>query len=295
MEPVLETRGLAKRYEGFTLSDMSLSLPPGHIMGLVGPNGAGKTTFVKLVLGLIRRDAGAIRVCGFDTAADPAAARSRIGFVHEVPEFYNHLTLATLGSLVARFYARWDDARFRRLAGDFGLTLSRRVFSLSRGEKTKFALALAMAHRAELLLLDEPSTGLDPVFRRELLDHLSAYIGDGVASVLFSTHITSDLERTADYITLVRNGRLVFSTTRDDVMERWALIKGGVDLLDEGSRPLFAAVDVGAVSFTALTDDVPAVRRRFAGSEFVVDKASLEDVVFYLTRKTSSVPVREEE
>jgi ABC-2 type transport system ATP-binding protein len=284
VDTILDLHGLRKVYEGFTLNDVSLTLPRGYIMGLVGPNGAGKTTVIKLVLGLIRRDAGTVRVCGLDTLAHATAVRSHIGFVHEAPAFYNHLTLATVASIVAPFYPRWDEPLFRRLASDFDLPLRKRVYSLSRGTKTRFALALAMAHHAELLLLDEPSTGLDPVFRRELLERLSAYIGDGTASVLFSTHITSDLDRIADYITLLRDGELIFSATKDEVLERWTLVKGGVELLDPDTRRLFKGIEVSDVSFAALTDDVQGVRCRFAGRDLVIEKASVEDVVFYLTR-----------
>ena len=285
MDTILDLHGLRKVYEGFTLNDVSLALPRGYIMGLVGPNGAGKTTLIKLILGLIRRDGGTIRVFGLDNLADATAVRSRIGFVHEAPSFYNHLTLATVASIVAPFYPRWDEPLFRRLASDFALPLRKRVYSLSRGTKTRFALALAMAHHAELLLLDEPSMGLDPIFRRELLERLSAYIGDGTASVLFSTHITSDLDRIADYITLLRDGELVLSATKDEVLEHWALVKGGVELLDPDTRRLFKGLEVSDVSFAALTDDVRGVRRRFAGRDLVIEKASVEDVVFYLTRK----------
>lgn len=288
MEPLLDVRGLVRQYEGFTLNEVSLSLPRGYIMGLVGPNGAGKTTLIKLILGLVRRDAGTVRVFGFDNLAEATAIRSRIGFVHETPAFYNHLTLATVASIVAPFYPRWDDTLFRRLAVDFDLPLKKRVYALSRGTKTKFALALAMAHHAELLLLDEPSTGLDPVFRRELLERLSAYIGDGSASVLFSTHITSDLERIGDYITILRGGEVALSATRDEILEQWALVKGGVDLLDAGTRPLFKGTDVTDFSFTALTDDVQGVRRQMAGRDLVIERASLEDVVFHLTRKPAA-------
>jgi len=288
LEPLLETRGLVKRYGRFALREVSLSLPRGYIMGLVGPNGAGKTTFIKLVLNLVRRDAGTIRIFGRDTLEDAAASRSRIGFVHEVPTFYNHLRLETVASIVAAFYQRWDQPLFLRLAADFDLPLRKRVYALSRGTKTKFALALALAHHAELLLLDEPSTGLDPVFRRELLERLSAYIGDGTASVLFSTHMTSDLERVADYITLLDDGGVVFSETRDAVLERWALVKGGIDLLEGEAARLLTGVDVSGVGFSALTDDARAVRRACAGAQLVVERPSLEDIMFHLTRRAAN-------
>lgn len=284
MTNVLELRGVGKRYEGFALEDVSLTLPPGVIMGLIGPNGAGKSTIVKLILNLVGRDAGDLRVFGADAACHDRAVKSRIGFVHEVPIFYPHMTIAGLGALVAPFYPRWDEPLFRRLLKDFDLPPRRRFGRLSRGMRTKAALALAMSHHAELLLLDEPTSGLDPVFRRELLERLTGYIGDEGASVLFSTHITADLERMADYITFVRDGRLVFSSTRDEVLDGWALVKGPLALLDDEVRAWLKGVEVGPLGFVGISDDVGAARRRFAGLDVVVERPSLEDIMCYTRR-----------
>jgi ABC-2 type transport system ATP-binding protein len=284
VDSILEVRSLGKTYGAFTLGDVSFSLPRGYIMGLIGPNGAGKTTIIRLILGLARPDRGQICAFGLDAGTDGAAIRSRVGFVHEAPSFYLHLTPAGLASLVAPFYPHWDAALFRRLASEFELPLGKRVYALSRGMRTKLALALALSHGAELLVLDEPTSGLDPVFRRELLERLSACIQDGNRSVLFSTQITSDLERVADYITFIRDGQLVFSATRDEVKERWGLVKGGLDLLDEDGRRFFRGIETSAFSFTAITDDVQAARQRFSGREVIIEQASLEDVMFYLSR-----------
>jgi ABC-2 type transport system ATP-binding protein len=284
VDSILEVRGLEKSYEGFALRDVSFSLPRGYIMGLIGPNGAGKTTIIRLILGLARPDRGGIRALGLDVGTDGAAIRSRIGFVHEAPSFYLHLTVTGLASIVARFYRRWDAGLFRRLASEFELPLGKRVYALSRGMRTKLALALSLSHDAELLVLDEPTSGLDPVFRRELLERLSAYIQDGNRSVLFSTQITSDLERVADYITFIQDGQLVFSATRDEVKDRWGLVKGGLELLDEDHRRFFRGIETSAFSFTAITDDVEAARQRFSGREVVIERASLEDVMFYLSK-----------
>ena len=279
---VLEVSGLCKRYPGFALAEVSFTLPRGYIMGLIGPNGAGKTTTLKLILGLLRRDSGTIRVFGLDPARQGAEVRSRIGFVHDEPHFYRLLTLAQNAALVARFYGTWDGAAFRRLADAFGLPLEKRFGDLSHGNKTKFALALALSHRAELLVLDEPTSGLDPVFRRDLLDTFTELLQDERASILFSTHITADLERTADYITLIQEGRIVFSAAKDEILERWALVKGGLELLDQLPPGYFRGIHRGAHGFEALTDDDHAARRQL-GDAVVIDKATLDDVVLYTT------------
>lgn len=280
MDNVLEVQDLCKRYEDFTLADVSFSLPRGYIMGLIGPNGAGKTTTLKLILGLLRRDGGSIRAFGLDPAREGARIRSRIGFVHDEPSFYGHLTLAQNAALVARFYSTWDPDSFRRRIDAFELPLRKRFADLSHGTKTKFALALALSHRAEFVLMDEPTSGLDPVFRRDLLDTLTDLLQDARASILFSTHITSDLERIADYITLIQNGRLVFSAAKDDILEKWALVRGGPELLERLPPDFFRGIRRGAHAFEALTDDVAEARRQL-GDSIVIDRASLDDLVLY--------------
>ena len=287
MESVLEVRDLCKRYEGFTLAGVSFFVPRGYIMGLIGPNGAGKTTTLKLILGLLHRDGGAIHVFGLDPARHGARIKRRIGFVHDEPSFYGHLTLAQNAALVARFYPTWDPDVFSRHTEAFELPLQKRFRALSRGTKTKFALALALSHRAELVLMDEPTSGLDPVFRRDLLDTLTGLLQDERTSILFSTHITSDLERIADYITLIQNGRLVFSAAKDDILEKWALVKGGPELLDRLPSGFFRGVRRGTHAFEALTDDAAETRRRL-GDAVVIDKASLDDVVLYTTGRADA-------
>ena len=280
VEDVLEIRGLCKRYPGFALANVSFTVPRGYVMGLIGPNGAGKTTTLKMILGLLHPDFGEIRAFGLDVSMHGKKVRSRVGFVHDDPRFYDHLSLEQNADLVGRFYRTWDAESFRRLAGSFGLPLEKRFGVLSRGNKTKFALALALSHRAELVIMDEPTSGLDPVFRRELLDSLTDLLQDERASILFSTHITSDLERIADYITLIQHGRLVFSAAKDEILESWALVKGGLDLLDRLPADAFRGVRRGEHGFEALTDDAEAARAQF-GDAVIVDRASLDDVVLY--------------
>jgi ABC-2 type transport system ATP-binding protein len=283
MENVLEIRNLCKKFEGFALDNVSFSLPRGYIMGLIGPNGAGKTTTLRLILDLVKRDSGEIQVCGLDPAEHGAEVRSRLGFVHDEPKFYSHLTLKRNAALVSRFYRTWDDAAFRRLAAAFELPMEKRFGVLSRGNKMKFALALALAHKAELILMDEPTSGLDPVFRRELLDTLSGVLQDESASILFSTHITADLERISDYIALLQEGRVLFSVMKDQITESWGLVKGGLDLFDGLPRNLFYGVRRNPYGFEALTDNAAEVRRQF-GNSVLIEKPSLEDMVYYTFR-----------
>ncbi len=283
MEYALEIKNLSKDYGGFRLKDVSFSLPRGYIMGLIGPNGAGKTTIIRLILNLIRRDGGELRVLGLDNLAAEMEIKGRIGFVHDTPFFYEHLTLANVRKTVAPFYRDWDDVLFRKLAVEFDLPLGKRFKTLSRGTRMKFALAVALSHKADLLILDEPTSGLDPVFRSELLKRLSAFIQDAGKSVLFSTHITSDLERIADFITFIRNGEIVFSSPRDGILGVWAVVKGGPELLAAEHRDLFKGIRQGTYGVAALTTAAGEARRRL-GRDAVIEAATLEDIMFYMTR-----------
>jgi len=285
MDYALDITDIEKSYPGFTLKNVSFTLPPGFIMGLIGPNGAGKTTIIKLILNLIRRDGGGISVFGLDNIAREKAVKSRIGFVFEEPVFYGYLTLEGMKSVIAPFYRYWDNALFYRLCRDFELPLKKRVGKLSRGMTTKFALALALSHHADLLLLDEPTTGLDPVFRRQFLDHLRGLIQDEGKAVLFSSHITSDLEKIADYVTYIQAGQVRFSSTREEITDNWAIVKGGLDLLTEESGRLFRGIHRGAFGFKALTSRKDDVLRLLGDREIVVEKAAFDDIVLFLEKE----------
>ncbi len=286
MEHALELEAVGKTYREFALADVSFSLPRGHIMGLIGPNGAGKTTLIKLILNLVRRDTGSIRVLGLDLPGSEAEVKARIGFVPDEPRFHEDVALSDLRRATAPFYPAWDEARFQALVSEFGLALDRKFKTLSHGTKTKFALAIALSHGAELVILDEPTAGLDPVFRRELLEKLSGLLQDERVSVLFSTHITSDLERIADFVTFLRGGRVVFSSDKDQVMGSWGVVKGGRELLDPGTRAFFEGLQVREHGFEGLTSRIAEARRLFQGRA-AVERASLDDIMALMGKGTS--------
>ena len=278
MDAALSVHGLTKRYPGFALEGVSFEVPRGCVMGLVGPNGAGKTTTLRAILGLARRDGGEIRVAGIDPAVDGATARARIGFVHDEPRFPRHLSLAASARIVARFYPTWDEAAFRRLASAFGLRLGARFGTLSRGTRTKFALALALCHGAEVVVMDEPTSGLDPVFRRELLDVLLDLLQDARSAILFSTHITADLDRIADYVTLLQDGRVVVSAAKDELLERWGVVRGGLELLERMPDGLLLGVRRDPHGFEAVTADAERARHVLGGAA-LVERPRLDDIV----------------
>lgn len=284
-EPLLHLEGLSKRFKGFHLDRAGLSLPAGMLMGLIGPNGAGKTTLIKAILGLVRLQAGQIRFKGRDLLQEGPALRQRIAYVPDEPRFIPGARLRTLKEVYARFFPSWDESRWKSLMVDFGLDPATKVSALSLGQRTRFALTLAMSRDAELLVLDEPTTGLDPVFRRELLQRLAATL-DEHRSILFSTHITSDLEVRADLVTLIRDGEVVFSQTQDELRETWGVVKGGLDLLDGDVKARFQGIRTHAHGFEALTNNREEAGRRFDGHA-LVERASLEDILVLLGRRKS--------
>jgi ABC-2 type transport system ATP-binding protein len=283
MDNAIEIKGLRKQYKGFTLDDVTFNVPRGFIMGLIGPNGAGKTTVAKLIMNLIRRDAGEIRVLGLDNIRHEAAVKSRIGFVYDVPRFPEDLRLETIASAIAAFYDKWDAARFKGLLEEFDLR-PRQVFKkLSHGMKMKFSLAVALAHDADLILMDEPTAGLDPVFRFDLLTKLRALIQDERKTVLFSSHITSDLERVADFVTFIDKGRVVFSAAKDEILETWGVVRAAGDGLKPDDIPAGRGFRRTEHSLDVLTSDIAAARGRLGGS-VTCDKASLEDIMFFISK-----------
>jgi ABC-2 type transport system ATP-binding protein len=284
MENALELVGVCKSYRGFALRDVSLSLPKGFVMGLIGPNGAGKTTLIKVIMGLARRDAGTVRVLGADDLERSPRVKARIAFVPDEPHHLADATLATIAAATAPFYPGWDAARFAALAADLELPLGKKFKALSHGTKTRFSLALALSLGAELLVLDEPTSGLDPVVRRDLLGRLSELIQDGRSAVLYSTHITSDLERVADLVTFMRDGAVVLSGTRDEMLDRWAVVRGGRELLDPALGEMFAGVRIGEHAVEALTARSAEARARL-GAGAVVERATLEDIMALLGRE----------
>jgi ABC-2 type transport system ATP-binding protein len=282
-EPLLRLNSLCKRFKGFHLDRAGFDLPAGMLMGLIGPNGAGKTTLIKAILGLIRLDAGSIRFQGRDLIQEGPALRQRIAYVPDEPKFPHGARLRTLKDIHAGFFPGWNERTWAGLMADFGLDPDKKAHTLSLGQRTRFALTLALSREADLLVLDEPTTGLDPVFRRELLQRLAATLNNQRA-ILFSTHITSDLEARADLVTLVRDGEVVFSQTQDDLRDSWGVVKGGLEVLDGDVKARFEGLRVNAHGFEGLTRDVQAARRCFEGSA-LIERASLDDILVLMGRR----------
>lgn len=211
----LQVERLTKRYPSFTLDVAALALERGRIMGLIGKNGAGKSTLLKSILNLVNPDGGRIELLGLPFPDQELACKQRLGVVLGGIDFYRHKRLAAITDVTRRFYRDWDQAAYGRYLEEFELDESKRVQELSAGMRVKYLVAVALSHQAELLIFDEPTSGLDPVSRDELLELFRAITADGRRSILFSTHITSDLEKCADDITYIKDGRILASGTRE--------------------------------------------------------------------------------
>lgn len=274
---------LTKRYRSFELNDISFSLEPGYIMGFIGPNGAGKTTTLKCMLGLTARDGGSVQMFGKDFFENELELKQHIGVSLGGVDYYAKTKMRTISEVVGRFYANWDEPLYRSLMKRFHLDENKRPSELSGGMKIKYALTLAMSHHAKLLILDEPTSGLDPVARDDLLTLFQELIENGEMSILFSTHITSDLEKCADFITYIENGRMIASCEKDELIESYRIVKGtAAQRAAIESRMI--SLKTHAYGFTGLirTKDL------IASDTVALEKPTLEDIMIYHAREEYS-------
>ena len=219
---VLTVKGLCKSYPSFTLKEVSFALPQGTVMGYVGRNGAGKSTTLKSVLGLVHPDKGQVTFMEQDVAQNEQYMKENIGVVLGGIDFYAQKKIKTITDVTRRFYPNWEEEKYRHYLSLFGIDETKRVRELSDGMRVKYLIALALSHQAKLLLLDEPTSGLDPVSRDELTELFRAIVADGSRSILFSTHITSDLEKCADHITFIKDGEIFYTGAKADFLTEYA-------------------------------------------------------------------------
>ena len=270
----LELRGLTKHYGGFTLDHLDLTLPQGCIMGLVGENGAGKTTAIKLILGMIRRDGGTVRVFGEEIAS----VKEEIGVVLDQAGIPSGLNARQVGRVMADIYRNWDQAEYERLIRKLRLPEDKAFKEFSQGMKMKLGIAVALAHHPKLLILDEATNGLDPVVRDEVVQMFSEFTRDEDHAVLISTHIVSDLEKICDYIAFIHEGRLMICEEKDALKERYGVIRCTAEEL--------AAMDPEAVLGRKESPyGIEAVVRREAVPGMTVSPVELEQLFICMVKE----------
>ena len=281
METLLEVNGLTKAYPGFTLDHVSFAVPKGAIVGLVGANGAGKSTTIKAMLGLVNPDEGSASFWGQSLAQAPAC-KEEIGVVFDGLNFYQTLTPAQVGRILRAAYRRWDDALYKEYIQRFALPLDKEIRQLSKGMKAKLGIAAALAHRPRLLILDEATSGLDPMVRDEVLDVFNDFTRQADHTVVLSSHIVSDLEKICDYIAFLHRGKLVLFEEKDRLLEEYAIVKLDPQQLQELNPAAIAGVKEGPYGAEAL------VRRQQIPAQFVTEHTNLEDIILFLAKGEGS-------
>jgi ABC-2 type transport system ATP-binding protein len=272
---IMELKQLNKSYGDFAIKNLDLTLPAGCIMGFIGENGAGKSTTIKLILDLIRRDSGEISLFGQSDLPLDKALKEDIGVVLDEHCLPKELPVKTIRTIMKNLFKHWDNDQFNAYLDRFSLPLNKKVKDLSRGMRMKLSLAIALSHGAKLLILDEATSGLDPVIRDEILDLFMEFIQDETHSVFVSSHIISDLEKICDYIAFIHQGELLFCETKDELIERYGILKC--------SKEDFETIDKTAVKgFRKHSFGIEAlVERQKLSSDLLIEAAGLEDIMLY--------------
>lgn len=278
-------KNLTKDFGGFAIRNLNLSIPQGYITGIIGKNGAGKTTIIKSILGMMPLDEGEISVLGMPIEKNENAIKNKTGIVMDNGYFYETLSLLKMKNIISKFYTDWDENAFSYYMNYFQLPVQKKIKELSTGMRAKYNIALALSHNADLIIMDEPSSGLDPVAREELMDLLSELMQNEEKTVILSTHITSDLDRTADYIILVDCGEVLLHCPKDELLDTHRLVKGNPSQLSERVKKQLVSYKTNSYGFEALTNNVPLLRSLSNEYEFTFEKPTIEDILRFYVRK----------
>lgn len=278
---ILSVKNLSKGYGDFNLDNISFEVPKGSIMGIIGENGAGKTTTIKLILNLIKKDGGSIKVFGKDNIQEEKKIKQDIGVVLDESNFHDDLKPNEISIIMDNIYDKWDKNRFLNYLKEFKLPYDKKVKEFSKGMKMKLSIAAALSHNPKLLILDEPTGGLDPIVRSEILDIFLDYIQDEERSIIFSTHITSDLDKIADYITFIHKGKIVFSKSGDELINSYGILKCGTDDFNKIDKMDIVGYRKNQFGYDVLIKD--KYNSKF--KDYTIDNANLEDIMLYYIRR----------
>ena len=285
IQNAIEIRDLTKKYDGFTLDNISFDVPRGSIMGFIGQNGAGKTTTIRLMLNLIKKDSGSIKMLGLDNTENEREIKSMISAVFDELPFHEALNADQLSVIMSGLYKSWDKKTYLSYLERFALPRKKRFGEFSKGMKMKVQIAAALSHGAKLLIMDEATTGLDPVVRNEILDIFLEYLQDESNSIFLSSHITTDLEKIADSVTFIDKGRILLSGNKDEIVENHGMIKCTNSQYKE-----IAPEDVISARLTDFGAEVMVsgkekIEKKYSG--LTIDNTTLEEIMlFYVRRKT---------
>lgn len=281
-ENCLEIHSVKKSFSNFILNDISFSLPKGFIMGLIGSNGAGKTTTIKLILNMLEKEHGKIEIFGRDNVKNEKEVKQHIGVVFDSNFFVDTWTVKETEKAISVFYDEWSHKIFREMLEKFGLTDNIKIGELSRGMQIKLMLACAFSHNAKLLILDEPTSGLDAATRNEFLEILQDYIKDGERSVLFSTHITTDLERVADYITYLERGKLIYTGSMEELLQKYVIIKGAPNQMTDDLKKHILGIRQTNIGFEGLVDTETARKYK---DKYILDIPTIDEIIIHINKE----------
>lgn len=277
MENILEVKNLSKSYPSFQLSDVSFTVPSGSIVGFIGENGAGKTTTLKLILNEIRRDSGSVTIFGMDNIRDERKIKEQIGVVFDESYFHGEFKAGDIAAILKRIYKSWDDALFEDCLRRFKLPKDKIIKEYSKGMKMKLSIVSAIAHHPRLLILDEATSGLDPIVRSEILDLFLDFIQDESHAILFSSHITGDLEKVADYVTFIHDGKIVFNRSKDDLIYLCGIVKCDAADFQKLNKTELIRWRKNECGYEALVEDREEFKRKHPG--LVVDTAAIDEIM----------------
>ena len=280
---LIEVNGLCKNFDSFQLKDVSFSLEPGYIMGFIGRNGAGKSTTLKCMLNIMNNDGGSVNLCGLSMPKDEIEIKNKVGYVFGGVDFYPESKIKHITDVTKTFYREWDDERYNKLCERFEIDGNKKFKQLSAGMKVKYSLAVAMSHNPLLLILDEPTSGLDPAARDDLVLMFQEFIEDGEHSILFSTHITSDLEKCADYITYIKQGQILASTDRESFRTSYISVAGKKDQLTAETQGKIIGLHTHQLGFEGLMKTEDKALATAGG--FEIAEPTLEDIMIHVERR----------
>lgn len=279
MEYALNLENVTKEYRDFKLDNLNIALPKGCIMGFVGENGAGKTTTIKLILDLINRDGGSITILGRDNRTEMDSIKENIGVVLDESSFPENLNAREINKILKRVYKTWDENKFFKLADKFSLAHDKSIKDYSRGMKMKLSIAVSLSHASKILILDEATSGLDPIIREEILDTFLDFIQDESNSIFVSSHIISDLEKICDYITFIHKGKLVFSEAKDDLLDKYGILKCSPEEFQDIDNSIIKGIRRNRFGIEAL------VYKNNISGRHIIDKASIEDIMVFMIKE----------
>ena len=283
-ENAIEIRELTKKYDGFTLDKVSFDVPKGSIMGFIGQNGAGKSTTINCLLNIIKYDSGTVKLLGQELSENEAGIKERLSAVFDEIPFHDSLRASDINILMKDIYEQWDSGTFFEYLDRFVLPRRKKIGQFSKGMKMKLQIAAALSHNAQLLVMDEATTGLDPVVRNEILDIFQEYLQNEDNSILMSAHIPSDLETIADSVTFIDKGRILLTGYKDDILDSHAMIKVKKKDYALMDREDFVSARVNDYGADIMFSDRALAERKYSGA--VIEKTTLEDIMlFYVNRE----------